>query len=58
MRKFEDDPDYTMGMKNHWCEAIKNWVGGPVAECPYHRRLDKNRPLIVGANTLTSKEKK
>lgn len=40
----------------HYCDVIKNWVGGPVAECPYHRRLDKNRPLIKGANTLGKKK--
>jgi len=58
MRKFEDDPDYTMGMKSHWCEAIKNWVGGPVEDCVYHRKLNKNRRLVQGANTLSQKKGK
>lgn len=41
-----------MTMKWHFCEHTKTWVGGTVEECTYHKRLDKKRPPVTGANTL------
>jgi len=56
----EDDPcremSYTNTMRSHYCEHIKNWVGGSVEECVYHKKLDKTRPPVLGANTIRSKK--
>jgi hypothetical protein len=41
----------------HFCEHIKNWVGGPIEDCTFHKRLDKRRRLVKGANTMSEEKK-